>query len=124
MKLDVDTSGPMFNRQADRVVERATERAEAAVAERGVTLVRSRLGQVLQRPTGYYASRISAVSYGGSHLTTDRGVVYGPWLEGTSRRNQTTRFKGYRTFRIVGQQLQGQAAGIAEPIIDRATRRL
>ena len=30
-----------------------------------------------------------------------KGYIYGPWLEGTSQRNQSTRFKGYGTFRKV-----------------------
>jgi len=30
---------------------------------------------------------------------SDGGYLYGPWLEGTSQRNKSTRFKGYGTFR-------------------------
>ncbi len=32
-------------------------------------------------------------------IVDDGGVIYGPWLEGTSNRNKTTRFKGYAAFR-------------------------
>ena len=39
-------------------------------------------------------------------MITDGGEVYGPWLEGTSSRNQSTRFKGYGTFRKTAQYIQ------------------
>ncbi len=38
-------------------------------------------------------------------------VVYGPWLEGDSARNATSRFKGYQSFRKVGQELE-KGAGV------------
>ena len=41
-------------------------------------------------------------------------ATYGPWLEGTGSRNETTRFKGYHSFRLAAQQLDGIAQGIAE----------
>jgi len=46
----------------------------------------------------------------------DSGVVYGPWLEGTSSRNQTTRFKGYASFRRVKQWLE---KGIASRVMKK-----
>jgi len=39
-------------------------------------------------------------------MITDGGAVYGPWLEGASSRNQSTRFKGYGTFRKTAQYIQ------------------
>lgn len=46
----------------------------------------------------------------------DSGVVYGPWLEGTSSRNKTTRFKGYSSFRKVKQWLE---KGIAPRVMKK-----
>lgn len=44
-----------------------------------------------------------------SALITDGGVIYGPWLEGTSSRNETTRFKGYASFRKTVEWLSTQS---------------
>ena len=54
----------------------------------------------------------------------DGNVVYGPWLEGTSSRNQTTRFKGYHSFQIVRQQLQNEMPAIMQAQIGRAVQGL
>jgi len=52
---------------------------------------------------------------------TDGNVVYGSWLEGTSRRNLTTRFKGYRTFRRVRDWLEKKAMPV---LLKKHMRRL
>ncbi len=122
--VDVRTRGPLADGTAARRLRDAADDAEQRVANVGAGMVRATLGTVLRHPTGHYMSRISAVSQGGDHAVTDRGVVYGPWLEGTSRRNLTTRFKGYHTFRIVTQRLDGMAGAIAEPIVRREIERL
>lgn len=102
-------SGPFFSPSADAFADRQVEGQAEAMARRGVDLVRYRLGQVLKRPTGYYSSRVVADLAGPDNLVHDSDVVYGPWLEGVSSRNQTTRFKGYSTFRRAAQELGQQA---------------
>lgn len=55
----------------------------------------------------------------------DNDVVYGPWLEGTGSRNQSTRFKGYRMWRLTTQAMNRSGAReVAQPIVDRAVREL
>ena len=54
----------------------------------------------------------------------DNGVVYGPWLEGTSSRNQTTRFKGYGAFRMTAQWLEKQSDDVLKKNISKAVRRM
>jgi hypothetical protein len=61
-------------------------------------------------------------SFGRIH---DSGVVYGPWLEGTSRRNNTTRFKGYRSFRNTKSWLdRTQTPKILQKHMSRMRRRM
>lgn len=126
LDIDVDTRarGPLFDGSAGRILDRGTERGEKDVADYAQDRIRARLGRVLRNPTGRYMGSISVMQRGGSHEVNDRGIVYGPWLEGTSSRNRTTRFKGYATFRIVSQQVEARAGAIAEPAIDRASRRI
>ena len=124
--VQVTLSGPVFDGRARKAVDEFVVDAEDAVAQEGVNLVKQRLGQVLRHPTGYYESRIVSDRQRDDAQVTDQGVVYGPWLEGTGSRNTTSRFKGYRTFRLTTQELQAAAHDIAArrlpPYLDRMNR--
>lgn len=122
--MTTDLSGPLFNGTADDLIEGMCGEIEAEVGRTGEDMVRARLREVLQNPTGYYESRITSEPEGGDIAITDDGVVYGPWLEGTGSRNRTTRFKGYATFRRIRQTLEARATGIAERVAEPWIRRL
>jgi hypothetical protein len=92
------------------------------VAKEGVRRVRARLSNVLQNPTGYYESNITVEGGAQGRWVSDNNVPYGGWLEGVDARNQTTRFKGYKTFRIVKQQLDADKEKIAQPAVDKFVR--
>lgn len=123
MDVKVTTQGPLFDGTAQKHVQAFMDAAESEVAQEGVNLVRSELGRVLRHPTGYYESRVQTDQARETRVT-DGGVVYGPWLEGVSSRNQRTRFKGYSTFRRAAQKLQDRAAEIAERVLPEYVRRL
>jgi len=57
-------------------------------------------------------------------LITDGGVVYGPWLEGISSRNMTTRFKGYMTFRKTSQELEKKSREVFNKYLRRFVDRV
>lgn len=125
LDLQVDVTGglDMLQTLGDEIPLGMDEALEE-IAREGRDMVLSRLGQVLQHPTGYYESRITAEPQGDYWTVTDGGVIYGPWLEGVGRRNQTTRFKGYSTFRRITQELQRVAPKIAERIVMDRVRRI
>lgn len=123
-KFSVRLRGPIFDFRARRAAARGVEEAKRQVANRGVNLIEERLNLVLRTQTPYYRTKIRTERAGRDLSVTDGGVVYGPWLEGVSERNQTTRFKGYRTFRIVRQQLQQEAPDIADQVMLRYTREM
>lgn len=110
MEVVVRAAGPLFDGTASALVQRYTQEGGAEVALWADAEVHRVLGQVLRHPTGYYESqvRVNQVSPD-SFVITDGGVVYGPWLEGVSERNQTTRFKGYGTFRRVAARVEARA---------------
>lgn len=62
--------------------------------------------------TGKYTMPVVAAE--GESVVTSDLATYGPWLEGTGSRNQTTRFKGYYSFRLATQELDTNAEDIAE----------
>ena len=73
---------------------------------------------------GHYRRNVSGEVQGLRGRIDDGGVIYGPWLEGTSDRNKTTRFKGYGTFRQVGQELEKKSDDILNKHIKRTVKRL
>lgn len=121
----VTTHGPMFaGNFAEMVIERMGQENQRDVAQEGVNRVQAHLGRVLRNPTGYYSSNVTTDNSVAESSVTDSGVVYGPWLEGVSSMNDRTRFKGYHTFRIIGQELQGDVAGLIDSNVSRAVKEL
>jgi hypothetical protein len=115
MDVDVKTSGPVFNKSNVAKMQTAIE---DEVGDEAVKKIKLRLDKVLKNPTGYYKSNIVATrsDYVRVH---DSGVVYGPWLEGVSSRNESSTFKGYHTFRVVFQEIDKQVPSIASRIIHK-----
>ena len=112
--FQIDTKGPVFNGALEATVASSLIDAKLAVAKVGENMIQDRLGSVLQSPTGFYESQIRTDRVNKNVAITDGGGVYGPWLEGKSSRNAKSRFKGYKTFRIVKRMLQGKAPTIAQ----------
>jgi hypothetical protein len=118
--VDMSSHGPVFDGRAAAAARQFVHAAEEEIARTGADLVRQELHRVLRHPTGYYESQIRA----DNSQVTDGGVIYGPWLEGVGSRNKTTRFKGYFTFRRVGQRLDRQAKFIAERVLPKYLRKM
>ena len=116
--IEATVRGPVFDGRADAEADAFMVAAVREVAREGERLVGLELIRVLRNPSGYYESHIRTDEIGyARRRVNDDNVIYGPWLEGTGSRNKTTRFRGYSTFRRMGQQLDREAAGIAETIL-------
>lgn len=111
---EVIRTGPLFDGRAEAAAARFAAATEDAIAKEAENRIHTRLGQVLKHPTGYYEGHIHAERATADLVVTDTPVLWGPWLEGVGSRNQTTRFKGYHTFRLVSQKLDADAAPLAE----------
>lgn len=122
--VDVSRHGPLFDGRASAAARDFCDAAEQEIAQEGVNQVRAQLGRVLQNPTGYYESQIQTDRAAGHWAVTDGDVIYGPWLEGTGSRNQTTRFKGYMTFRKTVQRIDRLAKATAERVLPRYLDRM
>jgi hypothetical protein len=120
VNVTVTQKGAIFNASATKAAAtRMVTGINEAIAQEGVNRVKSRLGQVLQNPTGYYESRIQTKRGTTYRGVWDGGVIYGGWLEGVSSRNKTTRFKGYHVFRDIQQQLAKDKERIAQPLVTK-----
>lgn len=125
VNVDVKQKGALFDVASSKAAaRRAVIEVNEAIAQEGVDRVRRRLDMVLVNPTGFYRSRIQVERREVYRGISDGGVVYGGWLEGVSSRNRTTRFKGYRTFRTIHQELNRDKEAIAAPIIAKLVREL
>jgi hypothetical protein len=119
IKMDVKLSGPLFSGSLPQKVGHRLDDTSQELADKGKDRLRELLqkggGGVFKESTGNYREHI-ALELRVDHevLLTDGGIVYGPWLEGTSSRNQSTRFKGYHVFRQVGDWLDEQAKVILD----------
>jgi hypothetical protein len=52
------------------------------------------------------------------------GVTWSPWLEGNSKRNSSTRFKGYHLFRKTAARLRKMAPDVGQRELDKIMPRL
>lgn len=115
--------GPDMKKAAG-LITNAVEQSGEDVAQEAYNEIRKRLRSVLKNPTGHYESRVMTSTQSNGVVLTDGGVIYGPWLEGVSSRNNSSRFKGYHTFRMVLQDMTKRADEIAENTIAEAVRKL
>lgn len=121
--LGLHRKGPIFTNPTARVARFLIE-AKEDVGNETVRLIKQRLGAVLRNPTGYYESQIQNDRKSNDFFVTDNNVVYGSWLEGTSSRNKTTRFKGYRTFRLTKQEIERNMPKLLRPHVQRLIKDL
>ena len=52
------------------------------------------------------------------------GLRYGPWLEGTSRRNARSSFKGYRLYDDARREAAARAGSVAGEVIADAVKEI
>lgn len=120
----VTVKGPLLDKaQSLRLLAAMVKDIDKALAQAGVNLVQLQLDKNLKHPTGFYRKHIvTDLSKKQAAYVTDSGVIYGPWLEGTGSRNQSTRFKGYSSFRKATKQLNDASELITSRVVERYVR--
>ena len=117
-----DASGPIFDGRFDDELKIWARDTEDAIAAEGVRLLREFPMNKTLRASGGFQREVRAIRQV-QHVIipapTDKGVTWGPWLEGVSKRNESTRFKGYRLFRKTRQELNRKAAEIGQREMDK-----
>lgn len=117
--LEVDISGPLSTGGVGRAVAQALAEAVDSVSAQAIADVHWTLNRRIKHPTPYYETQVTMDRAALSNVIHDRGVIYGSWLEGTSYRNQTTRFKGYHAMREATQEADRYAPLMAAQILGR-----
>lgn len=120
MKLDV--SGALADGRAEDAIGEWQERTSQALADEAMKLLGDFPMDKSGRSTGAFRSSLqerrksqSDVSIPGMRI---RGVTWGPWLEGTTQRNRSTKFRGYRLFAKTRAELDNMATEIGQRELD------
>lgn len=122
--VTVTVSGGLFQAHPDGVIDAFLDAATRDVAQQAYANVMTNLNRSIQHPTPYYETQIVVDQARASLVVHDRGIVYGPWLEGVSRRNAATRFKGYASFRRAFQTTRRDAMRLVDRQLALFLRRL
>lgn len=117
MGITVEVDGALFNGQAAAARAAFLDEAKFRVGGQMLADVQQILNRDIRHPTPYYETQVTLQQVREDYVVHDRGIVYGPWLEGVSYRNQTTRFKGYHAFRRATQELAGKVQGIVVSVL-------
>ncbi len=125
----VRIKGPMFDGAAEDAVRALLENVTADAAKQGAAIVKTKAAKFNRSGRGGTGAAAAAVSYHSEGTTavikgdSSKGRVWWPWLEGDSKRNASTRFKGYHAFRlasgIMRKRIRAQAEKLLPEYIDR-----
>lgn len=109
----VTFSGPLLSRDAQRLAKRGVARVVSAVAAQGKREVQQDLTKAHGKETGEYRKGIRRKL--GRDRTSARVFALdsrkAAWLEGTSKLNRRSKFKGYAVMAKATTRLQSSAAG-------------
>lgn len=117
VRAKVEVTGPLADGSASVLLQQATGEAVHEIAQEGVNELQSWVMNKSGRATGFFQEHITTSTFkkygqGEVIFASYPAILYGPWLEGTSRRNDDTRFKGYHLFRLTRQKLVSEVAPV------------
>lgn len=122
VRADVTASGPIFDGRAEHALDEWVSSTTKAIADEGVSMLRAFPMDKSGRAHGGFQANLHVLQRGPDAVIpapTIRGVTWGPWLEGTSSRNQSTGFGGYHLFRKTAAALRKKAPEIAQAELDK-----
>lgn len=116
-RINVSLSGPLFDDLEPGIVRDWLEATKREIADMGVKELDAIVMDKTGRGTGHYQSELRTETRGDAIAITDP-VIYGPWLEGVSKRNESTGFKGYHLWRRTRLRLRRTYKDVAQRKLD------
>lgn len=89
-----------------------------ATRDRWYDILKSRV----RKWTGAFG-RSMKVTPTAKRVTVGSSLPHGKWLEGTSRRNKVSRFKGYRALQQARRDMETQGRRVAEQVVSEHVRK-
>ena len=129
-QVTVHPSGPIFEGRAPAIIDDFMRKATLRLAETARDWIRidaEGMDRSGRGGTGRAAAGVQLENRGLDHVVSGgirEGEYAWPWLEGTSKRNTSTRFKGYHTFRNAKNRLEDHVTQIIQPLVDDMVREL
>jgi stress-induced morphogen len=130
IELDTVMRGAFLEGRDTPIVRKFFDDAKKLVAKTGEDEVKRRIGQRAKHPSGkpggHFAAGIVTKDFKkGRTITAEYPqILRGPWLEGTSTRNESTRFKGYKLFRLTYRRLRKDLSQLIHGLFEQAMRDL
>lgn len=124
LKVTVDcmVTGPLADGRAIDAAEKWAERTSQALGDEAVRMLRDFPMNKSGRARGGFegALRVERRSPSETRVAgpQERGVAWAPWLEGTSKRNESTKFRGYHLFAKTRAELEKKAQEIGQKQLD------
>lgn len=122
IEIRPEVTGPIADGRADRALQDWAQNTVKAIADEGVKLLGDFPMNRSGRAKGGFKANLKVLQDGPQARIPApmvRGVTWGPWLEGTSKRNDSTRFRGYHLFRKTRQELDRRAPDIGQRELDK-----
>ena len=122
VKADIQVQGPLADGRAADAMTKWAERTAKALGDEGVERLRAFHMDKTGRARGGFQANLHVIHEGPVARIPGpmiKGVVWTPWLEGTSKRNEGNRFKGYHLFRKTRLALQKRAPEVGQRELDR-----
>lgn len=114
VRVRVSVGGPLADGTAHDAVREWIDATKKDVADYAVRQLRANHMDKTGRATGNYLDHLQTAVLSYNDLLIRDPVIYGPWLEGSSKRNESTRFRGYRLWRKAKQATQAAVPDLAE----------
>lgn len=127
MASRVIVHGPLWNGEAAFAVDDWLRDTRYKVADQGLQMLREFPMNRTGRARGGFQKELRVVTRGMTEVLPgpkDKGVTWAPWLEGTSKRNDSTRFKGYHLFRKTRLKMRKVANKTAQEELDKFIGRM
>ena len=114
--------GAFLEGRDTQIIRKFFDDAKKLISKTGEEEIKQRIGARAQHPTGDFAGAVITKDFKkGRTITAEYPqILRGPWLEGTSTRNQSTRFKGYRLFRLTYRRLRKNVSQLVRGLFERA----
>ena len=125
--VSADIRGPLASGDAGRALRDWAENTARVLGGQGADLLRAVPMNKTGRATGAFAANLHVLQSGPvARIPAPmiRGVTWGPWLEGVSSRNSSTRFRGYHLFRHARQELRRRAPEVGQRELEKIMPRI
>ena len=117
-------SGPLFDGQAGAAAKDFTNSLAGEIAEVGRDWIKLDTQRMTKSgsDTGQAAEGVKLSGGNGAYVISGgihEGKYAWPWLEGTSKRNQSTGFKGYKSFSRTTLRMRKQVTPFAQKRLEQ-----